>query len=340
MFHYHRAGLQLIRVLLLGLLTTGLAQAANPALQDDSVYLAYQGLIRLDLPTLRPRWRVPLEWGQAEPVVSGDTVLLGNSRGLQALSTATGELRWQRRSSSRVFAPGVAGERVYAGSENGHLQALSLSDGSLLWQRQFDGWVYAPAIAANVLIVAGQEPVVRALDPANGATLWEYPLTQEAVHYPVLADARNVIITTFSGTVLALDVATGALRWRVQDSSPNHSPLVSGATLYFRTFEGPVIARAAQDGRELWRSKQALSTHALQLAGESLLAVDEFGAVVVLAQSSGTLIRRYPDPAELLGTPLAMNGRVLFFRDAGGANSWPRLTVIPWSIMTNEENKL
>jgi len=335
----------LVRALSLFMLCTTAVQGANPVVHANSVYLIHKGLFRLELPSLTTYRVLPAELAQGEPVLSGDTVVLANSRGVHAYSALDGSLRWQWRTLSRVFAPHIDprvghGGRVYAGSEDGQLLALNLATGALLWQRQFGGWVYAPAIASNALILAGQEPLVRALNPHEGTTLWQYPLTQESVHYPVLAASDTVIITSFSGQVLALDVNSGALRWQIQDTSANHSPLSVGSTLYFRTFAGPVIARDRRDGRELWRSSQSFSAQPLQWFQDSVLAVDEFGAVVRLAGASGTVLQRYTGTGGLIGTAVGTSGRLLFFRDAGGANAWPQLTVISWSPTTNEERQL
>ena len=316
------------------------AAAWNPVVQAQTVFLAHRGLLCFDLASMRTCWRRP-DRIAGEPVLAGDTLLIGNSSGLFAFSTSTGELRWHQPSQSRLFAPSINpsidDSVAYVGSEDGTLQAFSVADGTLRWQRKFDGWVYAPAIAKQQLIVTGQEPLVRALDPADGVTLWEYPLEQEAVHYPVLS-ADNVIVTDFSGAVLALDAASGELRWRLRDSSANHSPLAAGNTLYFRTFAGPIVARDAQDGREIWRSAQALSSQPLALSGDALLAVDEYDAVLVLDSASGAVLRRYPGRGTLIGAPVYADGRLIVFREAGGLRQAPQLTVISWT--TTEEKAL
>ena len=316
------------------------AVAWNPAVQDRTVFLAHQGLHCFDLKTMRSCWH---RHGNihGEPVIADDTLLLGNSSGLFAFATRTGELRWHKPSQSRVFAPSINPDVnhavAYAGSEDGTLLAFSIQDGALLWQRHFDGWVYAPAISDQHLIITGQEPLVRALNPANGATLWEYPLAQESVHYPVLSDS-NAIITDFAGTVLALDIAFGELRWEQRDTSANHSPLVSENILYFRTFAGPVVARDARNGRELWRSKHALSHQPLTLNNNALLAVDEYGAVVILSSVSGAVQHRYPGNGRLIGVPVSADGRLIVFRETNGAQQAPRLTIISWT--SNEEKQL
>lgn len=337
-------------ITLIGLLMiSAVVLAANPAVQNQRVYLAHQGLLCFDLAVMDSCWqRHDIQTTLTdEPVLTTDTVLLGTSTGLSAYNVSDGSLRWQHNGSSRFFKPSADSTTVYAGSEDGTLFALRLTDGTVHWQRKFDGWVYAPAITKNNIVIAGQEPLIRALNPATGNTLWEYSLAQEAVHYPVYAAMTDsAIVTDFSGAVWAFNAATGALQWQQQDSSPSNSPMLAGTRLYFRTFAGPVLARDVYDGRELWRNTEHLSAQPLAAAGNHLFTVDEYGAVAVLSSSTGKILRRYqPDNVllggALIGSPVYAAGRLIMFRTAGGsvANTAiaPLLTVIQ---TTTEEQSL
>jgi outer membrane protein assembly factor BamB len=131
-----------------------------------------------------------------EIVVAGGLVVFGTSSEgkIHALDAETGGERWRFVTDAPVrFAPALWEERVYAGSDDGHLYALALADGRLLWktrlgpradmvlgnERLISRWPLrgGPAVRDGaVYCAAGIWPTegifIRALDARTGETLW------------------------------------------------------------------------------------------------------------------------------------------------------------------------
>jgi outer membrane protein assembly factor BamB len=76
------------------------------------------------------------------------------------------------------------------------------------------------------------------------------------------------------GEVVAIDVATGGVRWR----KPLHSPPFGCATavndvVFTGTFDGTVLALAAADGRVLWRARSPAGINACPSVAREVLVV-------------------------------------------------------------------
>lgn len=61
---------------------------------------------------------------------------------------------------------------------------------------------------------------------------------------------------TASGTVIAADAKTGAVRWRrkTKVETDRSRPVVEDGRVYFATTDARIICLSAADGHELWRS--------------------------------------------------------------------------------------
>jgi|GEM_PF-3389342 len=102
----------------------------------------------------------------------------------------------------------------------------------------------------------GLRPASRVL-----AEQWELHRTAEWVSAPVVADGLVVVSLPHVHQVLALDAATGALRWRCQAGGRvNGPPTLAAGMAVFGTSAGWVEAVSIADGRPVWRSLVAPGT--------------------------------------------------------------------------------
>jgi polyvinyl alcohol dehydrogenase (cytochrome) len=138
--------------------------------------------------------------------------------------------------------PATWGGTAYVGTWSGAARAINLADGSTLWERQLTpgtgptGMVDdSPLVTADRVYLGDAQGRLHALDRATGAVVWSerldpHPLTR-IFSSPVLVDdllvvgvasvelALPVSDFTFRGSVVGLDAATGAERWRLPTSS-------------------------------------------------------------------------------------------------------------------------
>jgi WD40 repeat protein len=137
-------------------------------------------------------------------VGAGGTIFFGSSADdkVYALDARTGRQRWTFFTEGPVrLAPFVSGDKVYVGSDDGHIYCLSRDDGSLLWKHR--------ATDADRMI------------PGNGRIMSVWP-----IRTGLLVDESNLYFTAGlfpnQGTFLsALNAEDGTVRWeRKIDISP------------------------------------------------------------------------------------------------------------------------
>jgi polyvinyl alcohol dehydrogenase (cytochrome) len=138
--------------------------------------------------------------------------------------------------------PAIWGGTAYVGTWNGAVRAIDLADGSTVWDRQLTegpgglGMIDdSPLVTADRVYLGDARGNLHALDRATGAVVWSrrldaHPLTR-IFSSPVEVDGLLVIGVasvelalpasdfSFRGSVVGLDAATGAERWRVPTSS-------------------------------------------------------------------------------------------------------------------------
>ena len=177
------------------------------------------GLTAKDLPKLKLKWAfgytntVAL---RAQPTVFDHRIFVANDSGeVYALDAKTGCTYWTYRADATVAtAPSVAaykapggasGYAVYFGDRKANVYALDTRSGALLWKQKIDdhrvaGITGAPALYDGRLFV----PVQGVGEESIGST-------------------NNYPCCTFRGSVVALDINTGAVVWKtytVAESKP------------------------------------------------------------------------------------------------------------------------
>ncbi|HID23144.1 MAG TPA: hypothetical protein EYP14_12180, partial [Planctomycetaceae bacterium] len=149
-------------------------------------------------PPLEPAHRNPrLQFDAGyEPIVVGETLLVGSSRNdrLTALDTGTGEEKWRFYTDGPIrVAPAAWRDKLFLGSDDGWLYCLSVNTGRLLWKFQ--------AVPSGRKVLGNRRLI--SVWPVRGG--------------PVVADGTVYFaagVWPFEGIfVYALDAETGKVRW-------------------------------------------------------------------------------------------------------------------------------
>lgn len=153
-----------------------------------------------------------------------------------------------------------------------------------VYQVAGNGQVETSAIVADGVMYVTEPPTtVTALDPRNGRPIWSYarpmpsnlrnigfPLTNRGV--AILDD--KVFVGTLDGAVVALDAATGAVRWeaKVGDNATGHSitmaPLAVKDKIVVGISGGEAGIRGFIDAYDAKTGKLAWRTYTVPTAGE------------------------------------------------------------------------
>ncbi len=136
-----------------------------------------------------------------QPVVAGDTVYFGDhvEGKLRALDLATGRVKWQFQTNGPIrLAPAVWKDIVLVASDDGHLYALSCDDGSLRWSCR-------PGPSDELVL-------------GNGYMISKWPVRGSPTVEGDTVYVGAGIWPTDGFYLVALDAATGKVKWRNADS--------------------------------------------------------------------------------------------------------------------------
>ncbi|ANM31913.1 hypothetical protein ABI59_23635 [Acidobacteria bacterium Mor1] len=179
------------------------------------------------------------------------------------------EPAWTYDAGAAIWG-GVAADDsgVYFGDDSGMVRSLDL-DGTERWRFAAEGAVRGrPSFAGDDLLVLSDDGRLYRLDRSNGETVWvaevEAPRTRIAYgesgyrydHQsaaPVIA-AGAIYLGTASGALLALDAASGRIRWQFEagDSITGNAAVADGVVC-FGSFDGFVYALDTADGALRWK---------------------------------------------------------------------------------------
>jgi outer membrane protein assembly factor BamB len=227
----------------------------------------------------------------APPAGDGDTVVVRTGDGrLYGLAVADGQRHWTfdravpTLSLRGVSQPVVAEGRVYAGLDTGKLVALELDSGRVLWEEA-------------VSTPGGRSELERLVD-----------LDAD----PVLADGVLYAVS-YGGQVVALDAATGKLKWR-QDLASYSGLAVTDNRVFASDREGRLWALDRDNGAVLWQ-QDGLKHRRLTrpVAHGGLVAVGDFeGYVHWLSPEDGSLRGRLKTGRSALVAPPLVSGDRLY----------------------------
>lgn len=239
-------------------------------------------------------WRQPAGPGLASPIIVGDRVVVFDAQDgqetLRSLDTKTGAERW-RQSVDVPFSdsqgptgprctPVAHGKRVYAVSCRGELQCRSLEDGHLLWHVNY-------STNFGAVFIGEKGASQGASRHGNNST----PLIDGNL---VIACAGS----TNGAGVIALDAATGALKWRSQNDVAGYAAPVVGAPGGVRQYvcftAEAAIGLECKTGRLLWRHpfKTAFGRHAatpLIDGNRVIVSTHQAGIVALEIRNQGDL---------------------------------------------------
>jgi len=165
--------------------------------------------------------------------------------------------------------PAIEGDRLFVADDAGRVLALDLNSGETLW----DSEVVRTGKVGNRLLFWGRKTLDGGVTggPGVGNGL-------------VVAGGRN-------GEVVALDMETGAERWRARVTSEvTATPLVAGDRVIVRSHDGRAFGLDAADGTRRWVFDRGVP--ALNVRGNGSPVTD--GNLVFLGLDDGSVVALRP----------------------------------------------
>ncbi len=314
---------------------------------------------------LQPRWRKNIGHGYSSPVQSGNRVIYlddaGGRETVHCLNSTTGNELW-KQPFAELYAdefeagprctPLVDTDRIFVQSCYGEFACLSMTDGTRLWGFHFGDygmtWVKdksggpgaasrrgnsgSPVLHGDQIIVqvgSAQGAAFVAFNAKTGKYLWksQNDLTSYASAIAGKLGGRDQAIAVTCEGLLGLDVADGALLWRVPFKTGANrnvlTPILDGDTVTFASFTTGMRrlrinpTPAGIEVSELWINRDLkinLSTPVL-LAGH-LYGHGPTRDFVCIETATGKVTWRQPG-FDQYASVIASGTRLLILTDAG-----------------------
>lgn len=232
-------------------------------------------------------------WGSSRPGPN----LYTNS--VVKLDAETGKLKWYYQVTPHglcdwdigppVLASSGGRNLVIAAGKSGAVVALDRSTGRLIWERSVgihnghdDDGILAmrgeySRLKTPMTVYPGRMGGVFAPIAVSGSTVF-VPVVNGATWLGNQIDAKQA--GPFRGELVALDLASGKVKWKLKFPSPLFgAPTAVNNLVFATTFDGTIYAFDGSDGRQVWRDSLPASTNAgLAISGDALLAPAGFVA--------------------------------------------------------------
>jgi outer membrane protein assembly factor BamB/subtilisin family serine protease len=328
----------------------GDAVFSSPVLAGGRVFINTDDgrLVALDATTGARLWAFTGSTGmRGAPAVADGLVFTGGGvdGGFHALDAATGQLRWAFPTPGRrtiYTAPAVRDGVVYVNTgftpdRSDTVYALDAQTGAEIWSVDIGSRVFfGPAVSGDLVVAAGAGArTLVGLDAATGTQRWS--LSREADEFvaaPSIADGTVYVTTSvppagfapgFQGSLLAVDAATGQLRWEAaaHGDGQGTAPAVHGELVIAGSHGLGVVAAYHRDtGEPAWHYGLEVSggvSSSILVSGDGYVVggaqLDE--RIFVLDANTGELVWDQPVGESVLSSPAYADGR-LVVADAGG----------------------
>jgi outer membrane protein assembly factor BamB len=149
-----------------------------------------------------------------------------------------------------------------------------------------------PVVAGGRIYTMDSDAVVTAFDVGSGSRAWRFDTRDEDTRSTnvgggVAVEGGTLYAVNGVGDLVALDAATGTLRYRKRFGAPARSaPTIADGRVFFSTIEDKLYAMATDDGRQLW-SYQGRNSGTAMLGQPAPAFAD---GIVVAGFGSGDLV--------------------------------------------------
>jgi outer membrane protein assembly factor BamB len=266
--------------------------------------------------TLGELWSAPTATYGSTPAVISGRVYVTTSSGIQALSTTTGAVVWNKLPGVVFYgSPAVAGGLVYAMSETGStFYALTTSTGATKWTQTLGSGSFSSPIVVNGVVYVGcNDGKIYALNATTGAILWSFATGSSIEGMPVVVDGV-VYAGSTNNSIYALNATTGALIWSyATGGAVEGSPSLANGVLYQGSDDASVYAlRTAEPapGTLLWKITTGSDVYQTPAVAESVVYIgSQDGNLYALNAHSGATLWTFT-VGSILGNAVVANNVV------------------------------
>ncbi|WP_052710622.1 PQQ-binding-like beta-propeller repeat protein [Pseudofrankia sp. DC12] len=259
------------------------------------------------------RWRFPTAGiTLGRPRVAGDLVYAGSNDGtLHAVRTSSGAQAWKFTTGGAIGSTPLAlGGIVYLGGDDGYLYAFDATTGRTRWKYHTDGIVHSPAAGGGLVHVGSADAHLYALDATSGAFRWKFS-AQNDTHSPALA-GDTVFVGSSDTNLYAVDAFSGNPHWAFPTAGAvSGMPAVLGGIVYFGSTDGSLYAVDAGSGKRAWKFDGVSVGAGPAIANGTVYMGGAQRSLYALGAADGRKVWTFPASGDV-GAPVVVNGTVYF----------------------------
>ena len=234
------------------------------------------------------RWTVAISAGPAAPpVIAAEHVFVVLQSGIVAAHRMSdGVEAWhvELRTDQPVA---VEGSRVFVAAGE-MIHALDAASGSVLW-RTPSGAVTAPLVAQDGWLLVASANTLTALRSEDGTKVWSRDTGPQRLRATIEGD--NLYVPLDDGRLLALDLKTGADRWKRHFAGAVSEVLAFSDRIYFGSADKVFYCFHADDGEWDWhRRVGAVPRGRPAAAGSHLFVTSIDNTLRAYDRNSGALL--------------------------------------------------
>lgn len=325
--------------------TLGAIRAAAVVAEERVYFGSADGhLYALDAADGRLRWKYRTRGAiAASPAVSSTTTVVSSrDQFIHAVDTETGQARWRFEMQPPLpsepdweyfaAAPVIVGDRVFAGSSDGHLYVLNLADGKLLWSFATRGRIRTAGLVQDgVVYQPSNDGFVYVLSAANGALQWKFMtesatlergtnFARQGIYTPPTLQDGLLVFGARDGRTYAVDVATQKEKWSFKyNTTWAMATTVDDGTVFVGwSINNIFCALNLATGRERWQFQSGAHVFTKPLVlGDDVLFGCADGKIYCLNKNTGRKRWDYAVGREVYSAPIEHHGVLIFGSDDG-----------------------
>ncbi len=231
----------------------------GPAISNGKVYAGNSlgHFFAVDAMTGGLQWDLLLPPGQyTEPAIENGIIGVscftnGISGYLYAISQQKGSLLWQTGSNSisGYFSPTIINGIMYGSSLGRGLEAFDAATGTLIWHQDIGIGRGNPVVVNNTVYSFGELTSLSAFDAVTGSLKWKASQGGTSIS---CTSHDGLIIGSYNGTIRALGLADGIVKWSVGGYDLLSPPSYTRGMLLAGGIGYTIFGIDATTGTRLW----------------------------------------------------------------------------------------
>ncbi|OGF65009.1 MAG: hypothetical protein A2Y62_14375 [Candidatus Fischerbacteria bacterium RBG_13_37_8] len=220
-------------------------------------------------PPLKKIWEFNNDEQFSHFIIRHNTLYYSTLNSFGAIDINTGSLLWKKQITEGYSGTYIASDErnLYVTTGDGRLIVYDINTFEQLWGRPIRTQIGSMAIIGNKLICIINDGILSAINTETHDLIWKADLkilarSKRAPKHlrmsiePIIKQ-NSLIISTYTGEIMALNPATGIFQWHNKLCEPDERCWATGMTvsenkLFFTRNTGGIVALHFHNGRVAW----------------------------------------------------------------------------------------